>query len=60
VRWIKAKRVAEICGVQHLTVYQWKKRNQGPPYYVLPHGRLRWVEEEVMEWLIKGRKVPRR
>jgi predicted DNA-binding transcriptional regulator AlpA len=58
ITWIKAGRVAELCGVRHLTIYQWKKRNQGPPFYRMPNGRLRWVEEEVMEWLRKSRKVP--
>jgi len=57
--WIKARRVAEICGVDHLTIYQWKKRDQGPPYYRLPNGRLRWIEEEVNTWLKKDRRQPK-
>jgi predicted DNA-binding transcriptional regulator AlpA len=60
ITWIKAQRVAELCGVTLMTVYQWKKRDMGPPYYQLPNRGLRWVEDEVEEWLKTKRVIPQK
>jgi predicted DNA-binding transcriptional regulator AlpA len=58
VDWIKAKDVAEMIGVRTNTVHKWRKRKKGPPFYAMPHGRVRYLKSEVLQWMKAGRIDP--
>lgn len=44
------KQVANMLGVNHRTLDNWRAEKKGPPYYKV-EGFIRYKEDEVRQWL---------
>ena len=49
---LKGSQLAEILGVRPGTIYSWLSRGIDIPYVKIG-GTIRFIEKEVMDWLIK-------
>lgn len=60
--WITTHELARMCGVAHTTVSRWRSRKQGPRFYPMAEGTVRYKFEDVLEWLadIEGQSTDMR
>lgn len=54
--WLSVQEIAGACGVSVPTLYQWRKRNYGPPYFPFG-GRVRYPRREFKRWLAAQKKL---
>jgi len=53
---LSPKEVAPILGLDEGTLANWRSQGKGPPFYQLEHGRIRYLESELYEW-IRSQKI---
>lgn len=53
--YIDSKEVAVMLGVTEQVLKAWRKTGEGPPWYRLGKKLVRYVKEEVIEWVAQNR-----
>lgn len=49
-RFFTIKQVSELCGVTPKTLYQWRRRQEGPPYVKMGGKCVRYLTHEFEAW----------
>ena len=49
--YLDTKQAARLMGFSHKTLENWRSKGQGPRYYQLPNKRIRYIREDLFEWV---------
>lgn len=49
--YLNTKQAARLMGFSHKTLENWRSKGEGPRYHLLPNKRVRYLREEIDEWV---------